>query len=277
PLYREVVKTYFRPAGFEVLELPYGPDGRTDLSALEEMNGLAGLAVQSPNFFGIIEDLETASRKAHEKGALSISVFTEPLAFGLIKSPGSQGVDVACGEGQSLGIPQSFGGPGLGIFAARMKYVRAVPGRLVGETKDSNGRRGYVLTLATREQHIRREKAVSNICTNNSLCALAAAMYLAALGGSGLRELAILIRDKAEYLKSELLKAGAALTFTGPTFNEFVAELPGGAYERLLKKNIVAGLPLVRYYPELEDRYLLCVTETKTRQDMDLLVRELGS
>ncbi len=166
------------------------------------------------------------------------------------------------------------------MFAAKMTYVRNMPGRLVGQTVDLNGKRGFVLTLATREQHIRREKATSNICTNNSLCALAAAMYMASLGGSGMRELARLNHDKAEYLKKGLKDAGFRIPFDSPTFNEFVVEFPVGfetRYRRLLDQKIVAGLPLAPYYPELSNHYLFCVTETKTREDLDALVKEIES
>jgi len=179
-----------------------------------------------------------------------------------------------------LGIPRSFGGPVLGMLASRKKYMRSLPGRLVGRTKDLDGKRGFVLTLATREQHIRREKATSNICTNNSLCALAAAIYMASAGGTGIKKLAELNHDKAEYLKQELKKAGFKISFESPTFNEFVVEFPEGfdsVYDRLLKKKIVAGLPLSRYYPELVNHYLLCVTETMSKNDMDALVGEVKS
>jgi glycine dehydrogenase subunit 1 len=280
PLYRRVVQTYFGPTGYEVVELPYLRNGCTDLSPVSEMDDLAAVAVQSPNFFGCIEDLQVIGEKAHEKKALFITSFTEPLAYGLLKKPGAQGSDIACGEGQSFGIPQSFGGPALGMFASKMKYVRNMPGRLVGKTVDRDGKRGFVLTLATREQHIRREKATSNICTNNSLCALAAAMYMVSAGGTGMRELASINHDKAEYLKKELRKAGFEISFDRPTFNEFVVEFPAGfeaTYERLLAKKIVAGVSLAHYYPELANHYLLCVTETKSREDMDDLVGEIKS
>jgi len=204
--------------------------------------------------------------------------FTEALAYGLLKSPGSQGADIAAGEGQSLGIPRSFGGPALGMLASRKQYMRKLPGRLVGKTKDLDGKRGFVLTLATREQHIRREKATSNICTNNSLCALAAAMYMASVGGTGIRELAGLNHDKAEYLKKEMKKAGFKISFDSPTFNEFVVEFPvdfDATYRRLLEKKIVAGLSLAPYYPELANHYLMCVTETRSKDDMDELVSSL--
>jgi len=278
PLYRRVVQTYFEPTGYEVVELPYLNNGLTDVTGLDGMDDLAAVAIQSPNFFGCIENLQATGQKAHDKKALFVASFTEALAYGLLKSPGSQGADIVGGEGQSLGIPRSFGGPALGMLASTRKHMRSLPGRLVGKTKDLDGKRGFVLTLATREQHIRREKATSNICTNNSLCALAAAMYMASVGGTGIRELARLNHDKAEYLKMELKKAGFTITFGSPTFNEFVVEFPSGfeaTYKRLLEKKIVAGLSLAPYYPELSSHYLLCVTETRSKDDMDALVREV--
>jgi len=278
PFYRRVVQTYFEPASYEIMELPYFDNGRTNISKLEEVDELAAVAVQSPNFFGCIENLKEIGEVTHGRNALFVTSFTEPLAYGFLKNPGSQGADIACGEGQSLGIPRSFGGPVLGMFAGKMKYVRSMPGRLVGKTVDMDGKRGFVLTLATREQHIRREKATSNICTNNSLCALAAAMYMASVGGTGMLELSQLNFDKSEYLKKELEKAGFRISFESPTFNEFVVEFPAGfetTYERLLEKKIVAGLPLAPYYPEFSNHYLLCVTETMDREDMDVLIREV--
>lgn len=276
PHYRQVLKTYLDPTDYEIVELPYLENGTTDLSPLEGLDRLAAVALQSPNFFGCIEDLEKAGTISHGNEALLIVGFTEPLAYGLFKSPGSLGADIACGEGQSLGIPRSFGGPALGMFASRMKFVRNMPGRLVGQTVDKDGRRGFVLTLATREQHIRREKATSNICTNHSLCALAAAMYMAALGKGGIRELARLNFDKAEYLKEELRRAGFKIPFESTTFNEFVVEFPNdftATYERLVKKKIIAGLPLECHYSELSNHYVLCVTETISKEDMDELVK----
>ena len=280
PHYRQVVRTYFAPTGYEVVELPFFENGTTDLSSVVSGQDLAAVAVQSPNFFGCIEGLEAAADRVHACGALLVAPFTEPLAFGLLPSPGSRGADIACGEGQSLGIPQSFGGPLLGVFATRDKYVRSIPGRLVGKTVDAEGRQGFVLTLATREQHIRREKATSNICTNNSLCALAAAVYLASLGGRGIRELSRLNYDKAEYLKARLGDAGFDTAFEAPSFNEFVIKTPPGFKEthaRLADRRIVAGVALDAWYPELENRYLFCVTETKTREAMDRLVEEMTS
>ncbi len=280
PLYRQVVRTYLEPAGLEIVELPRQEDGRTDLSALEGVDGLAAVAVQSPNFFGCIEDLKAVGELTHGREALFITSFTEAIAYGMLRPPGALGADIVCGEGQSLGIPQSFGGPGLGMLAAKKDYMRSIPGRLVGQGVDADGRRGFVLTLATREQHIRREKATSNICTNQSLCAMAAAMYMASVGGTGLRELARLNRDKAEYLKGELEKAGFRPAFSSPTFNEFVVEGPPAfaeTHKRLMERKIVAGLPLAGYDPELANHYLLCVTETKTRADLDDLAREMKS
>jgi len=280
PLYRRVVQTYFEPTGYEVVELGYLESGVTDLTGLDDVDDLAAVAVQSPNFFGCIENLRAIGEVAHDKKALFVASFTEALAYGLLKNPGSQGADIVAGEGQSLGIPSSFGGPALGMLASRKKFMRSLPGRLVGQTKDLDGKRGFVLTLATREQHIRREKATSNICTNNSLCALAAAMYMASVGEAGIRELARLNYDKAEYLKKELKNAGFTIRFDNPTFNEFVVEFPEGfktTYERLLEKKIVAGLSLAPFYPELANHSLLCVTETRSKEDMDALVREVKS
>ncbi len=280
PLYRRVIETYFAPTDFKLVELPYLDNGRTDLGRVEGLNDLAAVALQSPNFFGCIEDLAHGADVAHGADALFITSFTEPLSYGLYPSPGSQGADIACGEGQSLGIPQSFGGPGLGVFCASQKLVRNMPGRLVGQTTDRNGQRGFVLTLATREQHIRREKATSNICSNQGLCATMTAMYLASLGGTGIKHLARLNRDKAEYLKSGLEAKGCSIPFSSPTFNEFVVRFPGKAADvaaRLKDSNIFPGLDLSSTYPELADHFLVCVTETKTRDDLDRLIKEATS
>lgn len=280
PYYRKVAETYFAPTEFTITWLPYREDGTTDLSGLDQIEGLAGVAVQSPNFFGCIEDLKAAGKAIHAQDAIFITCFSEPLAYGVLKAPGTLDADIVCGEGQSLGIPQSFGGPGLGIFAAKQQYVRNLPGRLVGQTVDADGKRGFVLTLSTREQHIRREKATSNICSNQSLCAMAAGMYMAALGGTGFRELASLNHDKAEYLKAALQSAGLEIPFASATFNEFVVKFPEGFDQRwqdLLQKKILAGIPMVCYYPELANHYLLCVTETRSKDDMDALVKEVQS
>lgn len=280
PMYRKAVETYFTPTDFKIVELPYLADGTTDISGLEKIGDLAAVAVQSPNFFGCIENIKSASDKAHNLNALCVTCFTEPLAFGLIKNPGSQGADIVCGEGQSMGIPQSFGGPGLGMFASLNKYVRSMPGRLIGQTTDLDGKRGFVLTLATREQHIRREKATSNICSNQGLCATMSAMYMASIGQTGIRQLAQINHDKTEYLKSELEKAGMQIPFKRAVFNEFVVKFPQGfetKYKELIKNKIVPGIPLESYYPDLKDHYLLCATETISKSDMDELVKEVKS
>ena len=280
PHYRAVVKTYLDPSQYELVELPVDEDGRTDLSGLGDIDGLAAVAIQSPNFFGVIEDLSALGQTIHGHGALFISCFTEPLAYGLVKNPGECGADIVCGEGQSFGLPRSFGGPGLGMFACRDQFVRNMPGRLVGETVDLDGKRGFVLTLSTREQHIRREKATSNICSNQGICTLTAAMYMSSLGGSGLRQLARLNYDKSEYFKAQLIKNGAKVVFDSPTFNEFVVEFKADfrpIYTRLLEKRIVAGLELGRYYPELAGKYLFCVTETVARDVIDAVAGEVST
>lgn len=278
PHYRQVAKTYLEPAEFEMVELPYGADGRTDLSGLDEIGELAAVAVQSPNFFGVVEDLAGVGRKIHGCEALFIACFTEPLAYGLYKNPGQCGADIVCGEGQSFGLARSFGGAALGMFAARDKYIRSMPGRLVGETTDAEGRRGFVLTLSTREQHIRREKATSNICSNQGICTQIASMYMASLGGSGLRKLAKLNYDKAEYFKASLAQSGAKIVFDSPGFSEFVAEFENDfepVYTKLFAKGIVAGLELGKYYPELAGKYLFCATETVPRNVIDEVAAEV--
>ena len=280
PHYRATAAAYLNPTEFELIELPYLEDGRTDLSGLSDLQDVAAVALQSPNFFGVIEDLAGAAQAIHEQQALFITCFSESLAYGLLKNPGDCGADIVCGEGQSFGLARSFGGPGLGMFGCRQPFTRNLPGRLVGETKDLDGKRGYVLTLATREQHIRREKATSNICSNQGICAMTAGMYMASLGGTGLRELSRLNYDKTQYLKNALVARGARLTFEAPTFNEFVVEFPQDfqpARQRLLEQNIVAGLELGRLYPELKGRYLFGITETTSRQDMDRVADEVQS
>ncbi|MGB5230001.1 MAG: aminomethyl-transferring glycine dehydrogenase subunit GcvPA [Desulfoprunum sp.] len=278
PHYREVVKSYLRPTGYEIIDLPCGADGRTDLSLLQGVDGLAAVALQSPNFFGVVEDLKRVAEPVHDAGALLVAAFTEPLAYGLYRNPGQGGADIACGEGQSLGLPVSFGGAALGMFACRGEFVRSLPGRLVGETVDLEGRRGFVLTLSTREQHIRREKATSNICSNQGLCALTTAIYMASLGGSGLRQLARLNYDLSEYLKAGLVGAGAELVFSGPTFNEFVLRFGGdfaAVRRRLQERGIVAGIDLGGFYPQLAGCWLFCVTEKATKKDLDTVISEV--
>lgn len=278
PHFREVVTTYFLPTGYEVVELPFLEDGRTDLSSLAHEEDLAAVALQSPNFFGVVEDMEAAAAAVHDIGALCVACFSEPMSFGLLKSPGACGADIVCGEGQSFGMPVSFGGPGLGMFGCSEKFVRSMPGRLVGETKDLDGQRGFVLTLSTREQHIRREKATSNICSNQGICTLTASMYMASLGGTGLRKMARLNYDKSEYLKAGLQEAGAELCFSAPTFNEFVVEFSSDfrpTQNKLMEQGIVAGLNLGRFYPGFDNRYLFCVTETAPKEVLDIVISEV--
>ncbi len=278
PYYREVVKAYFLPTDFEVVELPVLSDGRTDLSSLAEIDNLAAVAVQSPNFFGVIEDIAAVSATAHDNKALSIACFTEAMAFGMIKSPGSCDADIVCGDGQSFGMPRSFGGPSLGMFGCKEKYVRNIPGRLVGKTRDLDGKTGYVLTLATREQHIRREKATSNICSNQGICTLIATMYMASAGGTGLRKLSRQNYDKAEYLKAGLISAGGRLPYSGTTYNEFVVEFDGdfaAVQRRLVKQNIVAGINLGKFYKGAEKQWLFCATETASKEILDTVIAEV--
>jgi glycine dehydrogenase subunit 1 len=231
----------------------------------------AAVIVQSPNVFGVIEDIAPAVDAAHQKGALLVAGFTEGTSMGLLKPAGAQGADFVVGEGQSFGNPLNYGGPYLGIFAAKEKYMRRIPGRLVGATVDKKGQRGFVLTLQTREQHIRREKATSNICSNEALCALAAGVYLAALG-KNLRKLAELNVYKARYLKNKLLELpGWHDVFPAPVYNEFVLRCPDAAKvnKKLKKEGIIGGYELEKDYPELKDALLFCATEMISKEDMD--------
>lgn len=282
PEYRQVVETYVRNLDLELVELPWSDDGGFDreglLARLDERT--ACVLLQTPNYFGVVEDLAGTGEAAHARGALFVTVNTEPVALGLLKPPGDFGADIAVGEGQSLGIPMSFGGPSLGLMATRMKYVRKMPGRLVGETVDTGGRRGFVLTLATREQHIRREKATSNICTNQGLCALAAAVTLCTLGREGLRELAELNLKKATQAKALLCEVdGVTARFSGPSFNEFVLETPMDAdrlLEQLRARSILGGVAMGRDYPGLEKCLLVTVTECVTAEAVSRLADALG-
>lgn len=298
PHWREVLATYMAPmskngingssqgaqgddAGVEIVILPAGPDGRTDYTPLKSINSPALLLVQSPNFLGVIEDVGQAAQAVHENGGLLAVGFSEAFSLGLLKSPGSQGADIVFGEGQSLGLGQGFGGPTLGLMSCKLDYVRQMPGRLVGQTTDLEGKRGFVLTLSTREQHIRRSKAVSNICSNAGHCALTAAIFMAAIGGTGFRQMAQLNLDLAEYFKAGLIKAGFKPLFNSPTFNEFAMLPPSGfaaKYKELQNKNILAGLPLSmweRDYPQYKNAWLFGVTETKNKQCIDALLQEV--
>ncbi|MBF0467365.1 MAG: aminomethyl-transferring glycine dehydrogenase subunit GcvPA [Desulfamplus sp.] len=278
PHHRQIVKTYLEPAGYQMVELPSKPDGTTDLSPLDTMDDIAAVAVQSPNFFGCIENLGKVKEIATKKNIFFITSFTEALAYGLLKNPGHFGVDIVAGEGQSFGIAQSFGGPGLGIMTSSKQYVRDLPGRLVGRTKDRRGEDGFVLTLSTREQHIKREKASSNICSNNGLNAMTAAMYMATLGKVGIRKIAQINHDKAMFLKTKLEETGFKVPFATPFFNEFVVKAPDGfeaKRESVKKRGIVAGLAIEKYYPTLKNHYLFCATEVFSKDDIEMLAREL--
>ncbi|MBP7865017.1 MAG: aminomethyl-transferring glycine dehydrogenase subunit GcvPA [Acidobacteria bacterium] len=282
PFYREVMSTYVRNFEIVLETLPWGPDGRLDAASLQSKLGddVAAVVVQSPNVFGVVEDLPAAADAAHGKKALLVAAFTEALSLAYLRPPGECGADVAAGEGQSFGIPLSFGGPYLGIFSTTNAHVRRMPGRVVGLTNDTQGRRGFVLTLSTREQHIRREKATSNICTNEGLCALMASVYLSYAGRSGLKAVAEQNAAKAAYASEVLARVpGVQRRFTGPFFNEFVLTLPRDpqAFARYCKtRRIVPGVPLKWFYPEMTREILVSVTEMNTRQEIDALASALA-
>ncbi|HEY3938295.1 MAG TPA: aminomethyl-transferring glycine dehydrogenase subunit GcvPA [Bryobacteraceae bacterium] len=270
PEYREVLGTYTKHQGIPVEELAYAKDGRLDFDDLKKKlnEEIAAVIVQTPNFFGVLEQIKEISSLVQSKGALLVVVITEAVALGLIEPP--READIVVGELQSFAISPSYGGPYAGIIATHDKYIRQIPGRLVGETTDANGNRAFCLTLATREQHIRREKATSNICTNQALLALMATVFMTVYGKEGLRELAEQNLAKAHYLAGKL-----PLEFEGPFFNEFVTRTNGKSPEQinheLAGQKIIGGLPLGRFYPELKNCLLLCATEMSKRQDMDAL------
>jgi glycine dehydrogenase subunit 1 len=282
PEYRMVARTYASQLGIPFREVPFTEAGVTDVAQVRKMlsEQVACLVVQHPNFFGGVEDLTRLAEATHAVGALMVVTVAEPIALGVLKPPGECGADIVTGEGLGLGAGMNYGGPALGFFATREKFIRHMPGRLVGQTVDREGRRGYVLTLATREQHIRREKATSNICTSESLIALIATMYLVTMGPKGLQEVALLNLRKAAYAKERLTKIrGYNLRFSGPTFNEFVLRTkkkPGDVLKSLLKRQIIGGLELGRFYPELNDCLLVCVTEQNSRNEIDALAKALG-
>jgi glycine dehydrogenase subunit 1 len=273
PEYRRTLATYLADVDAEVNTLP-AADGYLDPADLKTAvdDQTACVVVQHPNFFGCLEEVEALAEACHSRGALFIVSF-DPISLGLLKRPGQYGADIAVAEGQCLGNPMSYGGPYLGILACRQAHVRKLPGRLVGQTVDQDGRRCWVLTLQTREQHIRREKATSNICTNQGLMALKATVYLAALGPQGLKETAELCVRKAHYAADQLTRMpGVSLRFRRPFFKEVTVRVPGAASSlvtRLLRSGYHAGLPLGRWYPELEDCLSVAVTERRTRQEID--------
>ena len=282
PEYLRVTRTYLSNLDIEIASFGQRADGTADPEAARRELGkpASALVIQHPNFFGCLEDVEDLARVAHEAGAALVVAMTEPVALGLLKGPGGQGADIVLGEGHSFGVPLSFGGPYLGFLAARGNFLRSMPGRLVGEARDLDGRRGYVLTLSTREQHIRREKATSNICTNEGLCALTAAIFLATLGKHGLRELAVHNHARAAYARERIGKErGCRLPHAAPIFNEFVVELPvpaEAAVRSLCGRGLIPGIPLSRYLPGCERHLLVTVTEVNPRSEIDRLAAELG-
>ncbi len=273
PEYRQLLATYAKNLGLEIEEISYTSSGRIDAAKMgkDSLANAAAIVVQTPNFFGVIEDLAPLAEFAHASGALLIACVTEAVSLGIVRPPAE--ADIVAMEGQSFGVPPSYGGPYVGVIATRDKFVRQMPGRLAGQTTDGAGRRGFVLTLATREQHIRREKATSNICTNEALFALIATIHLCLLGKEGLRELALQNLAKARFAITELEKIpGVKRVFTGPVFNEFTIEFPRSVKminAALLREKIIGPLPLGTNYPELTKRGLVCVTETMPRIEIE--------
>jgi glycine cleavage system P protein (glycine dehydrogenase) subunit 1 len=280
PEYREVITTYSRYQGMPITTFGYGKDGRIDLEELEMAidDETAGVLIQSPNFFGTLEDIATIGEIVHRKGALLIVSIAEAVSLGIVKPPAE--ADIVSMEAQSFGVPLGFGGPYCGVIATRDKYVRQMPGRLVGETRDRNGKRGFVLTLSTREQHIRREKATSNICTNQGLVALMCGIFMTVYGREGMKELATHNLAKAHYAAEQFKKAGATLLFEGaPRFNEFVIQTKKDPYainDKLLGERIIGGFPLKKFYPELENASLWCCTETTAKFSIDAVAKEVA-
>jgi glycine dehydrogenase subunit 1 len=281
PHYVQTINTYLGGVGERHAAESHklGADGRANVNVGDDV---ACIVVQTPNFFGVVEDVRKLASLAHEKGALLVVATTEPVAFGVLAPPGALGADIAVGEGIGLAIPPSLGGPGVGLFAAKSEYTRQMPGRLVGETVDRDGKRGYVLTLATREQHIRREKATSNICTNQGLIALAFAIHMSLLGKRGLTEMARLNLAKAEYAKQQLSSLrGFSLAYSGPTFNEFTVKVRGDnackLAESLAERGIYAGVPCnaAGLLEGHADELIVAVTERHTKADIDKLAKAL--
>lgn len=277
PNYREVLETYSNSIGFEIITLDYTDSGKTDLTNIPDLKDIASISLQSPNYFGVIEDLDKVKPIIGDEKTLFISIFSEAIAFGVYKPPGAYDADIVCGEGQSLGIDMSFGGPCLGIFTFKEKLLRQSPGRIVGQTVDKNGDRSYCLTLATREQHIRREKATSNICSNQGLCCLRAIIYMALLGGEGLQKVAKLNYNNSSYLKEQLESVGCEIKFYGETFNEFVVRFPSSFNAKNIQdKDYIPGIELGHSYPELDGYYLISVTELIKKDDIDSFVSIIG-
>jgi len=280
PGYRRVIRTYMANLPLQIVELPWDESGRVAGAEFRKHldDNTICVVVQSPNYFGVVEDQTELFQQARSSGAVTVSIVAEALSLGILKPPGECGADIAAGEGQSLGLSPGYGGPYVGFLATRQNLMRMLPGRLVGMAKDLQGRRGFVLTLAAREQHIRREKATSNICTNQGLCALAVTVYLSYLGAEGFRNLALRNLEAAGYAKETLQSSGCKISFSGPSFNEFVVELSRPSQDvcrELAQKNIFAGIPLSRYYPQLRNHLLVCVTEMTSKGDIHRLAKEL--
>ncbi len=279
PIYRKMIYSYTKNLNIEFKETP-DPEGKMDRRRLAELvdTETAAVIVQNPNFFGTLDDHSDISKMCRDKGALMIET-VYPISLGIVKTPREMGADIVVGEGQSLGIPLSFGGPYLGFMATLNKYVRKMPGRIAGRTTDSGGRTGYVLTLQTREQHIRRDRATSNICTNQALCAMRALFFMSCYGKQGMAELAELCRQKSEYAKRKLTEIrGVELAWDTPTFNEFTLVLPKNPNEiigGLIDKGIAAGFPLARYYDNLTSHMLVAVTEKRTKQEIGIFAELL--
>jgi glycine dehydrogenase subunit 1 len=279
PFHRDILRTYLANMSVEIVEIS-PKQGLEDVARLEAAidDETAAVIVQNPSFLGSLNDFSSLAAEAHAGGALLISS-VYPVSLGMVKSPGEMGVDIAVGDGQSLGNPLSFGGPSFGFIAARKTFIRNMPGRIVGETVDRLGRRGFVLTLQAREQHIKRHKATSNICSNQSLCALRGLIFLAGLGKEGFAELARLNHSKAEFAKETFSRiSGIEVVNSSPTFNEFVIALPTSAADvaaRLLKERIAIGVPLDRYYPDLKDCLVVTVTEQRTKDEIVASARKL--
>lgn len=276
PEYRETIKTYLAGSAEVLSDAAFCTEAGTTLPASVEAacdDETACVVIQSPNFFGSIEDIEKIAAIAHAKKALLVVVVTEAVSLGLLKAPAAAGADIVVGENQSFGNPLNFGGPHLGFMATKMESIRQMPGRIIGETADKDGNRAYCLTFATREQHIRRERATSNICTNQGLCALTAAIHMVSLGAAGLRKLATLNLSKAAYLKERLSKIdGVKAAFTAPTFNEFTIDIgrdPAPVLKKLLDKKIIGGLALKRFYPALGTHLLIAATEMNGAKELD--------
>lgn len=278
PRYIEVAKTYLGK-NF-LIERMLLADGVTDAGEIERIDGkTACIAIQNPNFLGNIEDVEVFVKRAKEYGVIVILHF-DPISLGLLRTPGEYGADIATAEGQCLGLPMSLGGPHLGIFTSGKEYIRNMPGRIAGKTVDKKGKEGYVMVLQTREQHIRRERATSNICTNQQLCALSAAIYLALHGKEGIRDIANKTTQKAHYLAEELQKAGLKLPYKQNFFREFVVQIPMGvkkAIKKGIKEGYLVGIDLGKFKKEWKGHLLVSVTEKRTKEEMDVLVRLLSS